>query len=178
MTRAMRGDRSAFAVVVKTHELRLFRFASRMVGDREAARDIVQDALIRLWQSRDSYTPQDAVSAYLLRIVRNACIDFVRANRKFDHVRIDDDAPTMSPSCEENVMAGALRDALERALLNLPESQRAVFVLSEHEGMTYQEVAEALGCPHGTVASRKYAAVAALRKELRPWLEEDVNDRM
>lgn len=178
MTRAMRGDRSAFAVVVKTHEQRLCRFASRMVGDRDAAHDIVQDALIRLWQSRDRYVPQAAVSAYLLRIVRNACIDHVRANRKFDHVRIDDDVPAASASCEAIAIAGALHKALDRALLNLPESQRAVFVLSEHEGMTYQEIAEALDCPHGTVASRKYAALSALRKELRPWLEGDVNDRM
>jgi len=175
MIRAMQGDKNAFAHVVKNHQERLYRFAYRMVGDRDAAGDIVQDTLIRLWQSRDRYTPQGAVTAYLLRIVRSACIDYVRANKNWNHVRIDDDVPAAS-TCEASAFAGALHEALDLALLRLPETQRVVFVLSEFDGMTYQEIAEVLGCPHGTVASRKSAASEALRKELRPWLEGEVND--
>lgn len=171
LTRALLGDKDAFACVVKTHEGRLYRFACRMVGSHDAARDIVQDALIRLWQSRERYRPQGSDIAYLLRILRNACFDHVRANKNWDHVRLEEDIRDTSPSCEEAAFAGALSDALGQALLCLTEAQRVVFVLSEYEGMTYQEIADVLGCPPGTVASRKYAAAEALRKELRPWLE-------
>jgi len=170
MTLAMQGDQSAFARVVKNHQERLHRFACRMIGDRDAAGDIVQDTFIRLWQSRDRYQPNGAAVAYLLHIVRSACIDYVRYGKNRRCVRIDDDTPAAS-SCEEIAFAGALHEALDQALLRLPESQRAVFVLSEYDGLTYQEIADVLGCPHGTVASRKYAAVEALRNALRLWLE-------
>jgi RNA polymerase sigma factor (sigma-70 family) len=177
MLRAMAGDRDAFGQVVMIHQQRLHRFATRMVGDRDAASDIVQDALIRLWQSRERYRPQGAVVPYLLCIVRNACVDYVRANRNYEHVRIDDDMPATAPaSCERAAFAGALHEALDLALLRLPESQRAVFVLSEYDGMTYIEIADTLGCPRGTVASRKFAAIESLRKELRPWLEGEADE--
>ena len=171
MMRAMRGDKNAFACVVKTHEQRLLRFAYRMVGDWDAAADVVQDALIRLWQSRTRYSPQGADIAFLLRLVRNACIDHVRSNRNLNDVCMDDDMPVNSPTCESLAFAGGLQDALGQALLRIPESQRVVFVLSEYDGMTYQEIAAVVGCPHGTVASRKFAACEALRRDLRPWLE-------
>jgi len=178
MLRAMRGDRDAFACVVKTHERRLLHFAYRMVGDWDAAGDVVQDAFVRLWLSRAQYLPQGNDAAYLIRVVRNACIDFVRAHKKWDHVCIDDDVPVMSPSCESQALSGALQEALGQALLRLPESQRVVFVLSEFDGMTYQEISLVVGCPHGTVASRKFAACEALRRELRPWLEGESDDRL
>jgi len=176
MMRAMCGDRDAFACVVKTHEGRLLHFAYRMLADWDAASDVVQDALIRLWQSRARYSPQGNDIAYLLRLVRNACIDYVRSNRNWNHVCIDDDMPTAFPTCESLALSVGLQDALGQALLRIPESQRVVFVLSEYDGMTYQEIAQVVGCPHGTVASRKFAACEALRRELRPWLEGECDE--
>jgi RNA polymerase sigma-70 factor (ECF subfamily) len=171
MMRATRGDKDAFACVVKTHEQRLLYFAYRMLADWDAAADVVQDALVRLWQSRARYSPQGTDAAYLLRLVRNACIDHVRSNRNWNHVCIDDNMPATSPTCESQALSVGLQDALGQALLRIPESQRVVFVLSEYDGMTYQEIAQVVGCPHGTVASRKFAACESLRRELRSWLE-------
>jgi RNA polymerase sigma-70 factor (ECF subfamily) len=170
MMRAMRGDRDAFACVVRMHEQRLLKFAYRMLGDWDAAEDVVQDALVRLWQSRERYVSQGAEIAFLLRLVRNACIDHVRSNRNWDHVCLDDAVPTGTPSCESQAISIGLQDALTQALLRIPESQRVVFVLSEYIGMSYQEIAHVVGCPNGTVASRKFAACEALRRELRSWL--------
>ena len=67
----------------------------------------------------------------------------------------------------------SLHDAIGQVLLRIPEIQRVIFVLSEYEGLSYQEIAEVVGCPYGTVASRKYAAVEALRTQLRPWINEE-----
>ena len=170
MTLAMRGDRDAFAGVVRMHEQRLLKFAYRMLGDWDAAADVVQDALVRLWQSRERYVSQGAEISFLLRVVRNQCIDHVRSNRKFDHVCLDDTMQVGTPSCESHALSIGLQDALAQALLRIPEPQRTVFVLSEYLGMSYQEIAQVVGCPNGTVASRKFSACEALRRELRAWL--------
>ena len=170
MTNAMNGDRAAFAQVVQACGARLTRFAAGIVGDREAARDIVQDVFVKLWTSKATYRPTASVDAFLLKIVRNACVDYLRATQPW--INLDEDEDVLSSmSCEHVIVAKALHEAVEQALLQLPESQRVVFVLSEYEGLTYQEIARILGCPHGTVASRKYAAMESLRRLLRPWAE-------
>jgi len=177
MTNAMNGDRAAFAHMVQTCGARLTWFAAGMVGDREAARDIVQDVFVKLWTSTATYRATASVDAFLFKIVRNACVDHLRARKPWINLDEDENVAA-SMSCEHEVVGKAMHEAVERALLELPESQRVVFVLSEHEGLKYQEIAEILGCPHGTVASRKYAAMESLRKLLRPWMEGDGNDTM
>jgi RNA polymerase sigma-70 factor (ECF subfamily) len=178
MIRAMGGDRQAFAGIVNGCGPRLVRFAGRMVGDREAARDIVQNALVGLWLARSTYRPSGSPEAFLMRVVRNACIDHVRADRGRDDLRWEEDLDLPTPSCEAAVIGGALRDALGQALLKLPEAQRAVFVLSEFEGLSYQEIADIVGCPHGTVASRKYAAIESLRRMLARSLNAIIAQRL
>jgi DNA-directed RNA polymerase specialized sigma24 family protein len=167
-----------------------------MIGDSETARDIVQNAFVKIWTSRHGYrlngspgredaparlngSPgrEDAparlngsVDAYLITVVRNACIDHLRSTSHDREVALDDLAADIR--CEPAVDTD-LRDALEAALRKLPDTQREVFVLSEYEGLTYQEIAGVLRCPAGTVASRKSAAMESLRKLLRPWMEGD-----
>jgi RNA polymerase sigma-70 factor (ECF subfamily) len=111
------------------------------------------------------------LQAYLLRVVRNACIDHLRANKRWSTVMIDEDTPFAGPLCEASALSAALYEAIDQVLLRLPETQRAVFVLSEYEGLSYQEISEIIGCPFGTVASRKHKAMEALRAQLRPWLD-------
>lgn len=171
MARAVCGDVNAFGLIVKAHQERMQRFAYRMLGDREAASDVVQDALVRIWRARASYTPSGSMAGFFLRVTRNACIDYIRANRRWDTVRLEEDIPFTGSSCEASILSLALHDAVSQALLRLPEAQRAVFALSEYEGLSYAEISEVVGCPPGTVASRKYAAMEALRTHLRPWLE-------
>ena len=173
MARVSSGDREAFGTIVRGHQERMQRFAWRMLGDRDAASDVVQEAFVRVWQSRASYAPTASLSCFLLRVVRNACIDHIRASKKWDSVRIDDDVPLNGPSCEALAESSVLHDAIGQVLLRIPEIQRVIFVLSEYEGLSYQEIAEVVGCPYGTVASRKYAAVEALRTQLRPWINEE-----
>jgi RNA polymerase sigma-70 factor (ECF subfamily) len=72
---------------------------------------------------------------------------------------------------EARLEAAALADAVRRAVQALPAPQREVFILSHYEGLSYQEIAGVLGCPLGTVASRKHLALEALRRRLAPWME-------
>lgn len=176
MGRAAAGDTEAFGRIVTAYQPRLTRFAERMLGgDAEAARDIAQEAFLRLWRNRERYEPQGELERYLLRTVHNLCRDDRRRRARFrgPTIALEDcgtlgDTRSLPP--HEAMQAHSLSEAVRVAVGCLPEPQRAVFVLSHYEGLGYQEIADALGCPIGTVASRKHLAVAALRHALREWI--------
>ena len=164
------GDADAFGRLVRTHQARLLCFAERMTGgDAETAEDAVQEAFLRLWRGRTRYQPQGALIGFLLRVVRNICLDYERMSRP--DAPLEDDLPS-AETPEDRLVACSLGEAVREAVARLPEAQRAVFVLSQYQGMSYGEIAEVLACPVGTVASRKHLAVEALRRRLRPWMEE------
>jgi len=168
------GDTEAFGTLVDAHQRRILRFAARMLGDADAAQDIAQETFLRLWRARARLRPEGDLGCYLLRIARNLCLDSLRAR----HVTEDMDESADLPQPPEDrlaasVGADALAEAVRRCVQNLPEPQRVVFVLSFYEEMSYRDIAALLGCPVGTVASRKYQAVEALRRRLRPWIEEE-----
>ena len=170
MRRTQDGDTEAFGLLVKTHQRRLVRFATRLLGDAEAAEDAVQETFLRLWRLRARYRPQGCLEHLLLRIVRNICLDYARLTRPTAPLADDQPSPESLP--ETAAQARCLAEAVEQAVQALPEEQRAVFVLSQYEGVSYREIAEILECPEGTVASRKHLAVQSLRRRLRPWREE------
>lgn len=171
MRQAAKGDTEAFGRLVRMHQQCLVRFAHRMLGDRESAEDAAQEAFLRVWRTRASYQPQGCFRAFLLRITRNVCLDRLRSaypSEPLDRVEADD-RQDVAGQCEARTLA----DAVRRAVTTLPEPQRAVFVLSHFEGFSYAETAAILGCPVGTVASRKRLAVESVRRRLRPWMEEE-----
>lgn len=173
MALAAAGDTRAFGRLVRTHQARLVRFAARLLGDREAAEDAAQEAFLRLWRARERYQPKGNLGGYLLCVVRSVCLDHLRARRPT--ASLDRDCPLDIPSerTADRCEARAVAEAARRAVLSLPEPQREVFILSHYEGLSYREIAETLGCPLGTVASRKALAVETLRRRLRPWTEEN-----
>ena len=105
-----------------------------------------------------------------MRLTRNVCLDYSRATPPL--AVLLDETEDSGSNVARTVEAQALGEDVRRAVQQLPEGQRAVFVLSHYEGLTYREVAEALDCPIGTVASRKRTAVEALRQQLCQWNEE------
>lgn len=167
MRRAASGDASAFGEIVRTYQGRLVRFAARLLGDPDAAQDAAQEAFLRLWRLRERYQPRGCLQAYLLRAVRSVCLDHLRAARPWESLEEDIGDGTSGPA---SLAEGrGLADAVRRAVLSLPEPQRAVFLLSHYEGLSYAEIAGVLGCPVGTVASRKHQAAETLRRKLSPW---------
>ena len=136
----------------------MVRVAVRMLGDRESALDAAQEAFIRLWRARETLDPGLAVDAYLMRTLRNYCIDQSRGSQPAPStIRENEPSREALPEAlsEHRILADAVRDAV----LSLPEAQRTVFILSHYEELSYAEVAHLLECPVGTVASRKQAAV-------------------
>ena len=175
MQRVAAGDVHAFEPLVKRHQRRLVGFATRMLGDADAAQDAAQEAFLRLWRIRARWRPGGSVEGFLLRAVRNVCLDYARAARPtepWDGEAGTEGEPGPEAQCETRATAAAIREAVKA----LPEPQRAVFVLSQYEGLSYAEIAAVLDCPIGTVASRKHLAAQAVRRRLRPWEEEEKSD--
>ena len=163
------GDAAAFTVLVRRHQRRIVGFACRLLdGDLALAEDAAQETFLRLWRVAPTYRSHGTLTAYLFRIVRNLCADLRRAARPtvpldtLSHYSVNDDALQ-----DQRTTAAAV----QKALTELPDAQREVFILSHYEGLSYQEIADLLGCPPGTVASRKYHATLGLRRCLAGELE-------
>ncbi len=171
MRRAAGGDTAAFGVIVQAYQSQLVRFAARILGDTDAAQDAAQEAFLRLWRGRASYHPRGCLQAYLFRIVRRVCLDHARVQRPWEPLEDGASTPASDPAnlAQSRSLAQAVRDAVQ----SLPEPQRAVFVLSQYEGLSYTEIADVLDCPPGTVASRKHLATETLRRKLYSWRDLD-----
>ncbi len=182
MLESARGDRDAFGEIVSRHHQRALDLAYRLCGDGELARDAAQESFLRILRSAHRYEARARFSTYLFTVVRNTVRELCRRQRRRRELPLEgstegaDDVTT--PALAETLPGPPAPDALLEdrelgrrlvaALRALPEGLRAVFVLSELEGLRYREIAGICGCPIGTVASRKHAAIAALRRTLGP----------
>ncbi len=159
------GRRDAFARIVERHAARLVRLFRRLGADAHVAEDCAQEVFLRVWRARARYRPTAPVGAFLCRIARNVWIDWSRrsALRRSEPMAAIEGVPAGedggSPSRDDRL---DLRATLER----LPDHLRAVVLLSVDDGLSYAEIAEALGIPLGTVKSRMFHAVRALREVL------------
>ena len=167
MRLAADGDAAAFGIIVRAHQVRLVRFAMRLTGDSDLAQDAVQETFLRLWRVRATYQPRNRLQAYLFRTVRSVCLDYTRA--AWPAEALDDTVQAEASDPAAIAESQRLADAVQLAVQSLPETQRVVFLLSHYEHLTYTEIADVLGCPVGTVASRKHQAVESLRRKLFSW---------
>lgn len=167
--RAQRGDRSAFSELVCLHSRGVSRVVFRMCGDLQLAEDAAQEAFLQAWQHLPSYRPGMSLRNWLYRIAVNAAIDMLRRNKQIlpgslEDMPLQDRAPGPETVAtrEEQVAF------IQKAVLSLPEASRAVLVLREYEGMSYQEISDALDIPLGTVMSRLNYARKLIKKMLEP----------
>ena len=149
---------------VEEHYDSVYRFARRLLGNPEEARDVTQEAFLRLAGERRPLAGE-AVKRWLFAVARNLCIDLLRKQSRQRAASTENAVSNPSPSCGETV--DAVRDAVAR----LDVDHREVLILREFEGMTYAEIAAILGCPEGTVKSRIARARALLRDLLAEYRE-------
>lgn len=143
----------------------LRRYATGLTGNREAADDLVQDTLEKAWARISRWERRGDLRAWLFSILHNAFIDRVRAERRSPVADVGDELPAAPVRPTQSDML-EVRD-LDRALLQLPVEQREVLLLVAVEQMRYEQVAEALAIPVGTVMSR----LSRARERLRAILE-------
>lgn len=181
------GDTRAFRTLVEAHQSRLFAVAYGMLRDRDDAMDAVQDAFIKAHKKLGEFEGNAAFSTWLYRICVNLCIDKKRADARRRKVDLDDALATHKE--EDTLYAEAeiggrltgsnpLRTLSDRelgteigqALSGLSEDHRSILLLREVEGMSYEEIAETLEIPRGTVMSRLFHARRNMQRLLRPFL--------
>jgi RNA polymerase sigma-70 factor (ECF subfamily) len=137
------GDRGAFAELVERHHARAFRVASRFLGNREEAADIVQEAFLKILSAAPRYRPTSAFGTYLYQVVANLCLDHRRKARPETDAPIED-RQSEAPSVLETLIRGQRSAALLAALRSLPPRQRLAVILKYNEEMSYREIAEVL----------------------------------
>ena len=144
----------------------LYVFALRLVGDREAAEEVVQDTLVKVWRSADRFDPQrGSVETWVFTIARNCATDHLRrrAARPRAATGLEDAPPVPSPAEVDRVLEGW---ALGEALQALSPEHREAIIEVHYRGRTVRETAERLDLPEGTVKSRVYYGLRNLRLHL------------
>ena len=180
--RLQRGDAWTFQLLVRRFRKPLFAIAFGITLDAEESRDIVQEVFLEVYRSIDRFRGDSSLGTWLRRITVNRCLNWKRrwARRfKWRHFSVDDsggqaaDLPSDAPSPESHLMRIEMQREIDRALKRLPDQARAVFILREVEGLSYEAIAEIAGIKLGTVRSRLYHARRQLQTILRPLVKED-----
>ena len=167
VTRAQEGDRNAFSELVRIHSRGVLNVIYRMCGDMQVAEDAAQETFIQAWMKLKSYRPQSSLRNWLYRIAVNSAIDMLRRDKRILSGEIEDlNLRDSEPGPEAKVASAERTELVQGAVLTLPDASRAVLVLREFEGLSYQEISESLEIPIGTVMSRLNYARKLLREEL------------
>lgn len=167
VARAQSGDRNAFSELVRIHAQGVVNVIYRMCGNMQIAEDAAQEAFIQAWLRLAAYRPQTSLRNWLYRIAVNTAIDMLRKDKRILSHAVDDLSLIDSSPGPESTFSTRERAALvQEAVLSLPDACRAALVLREYEGLSYQEIAEALDVPVGTVMSRLNYARKLLKEKL------------
>jgi RNA polymerase sigma-70 factor, ECF subfamily len=166
--RAQGGDRNAFSDLVCTHSLGVLNVVYRMCGDLQLAEDAAQETFIRAWQRLPSFRPGGSLRSWLYRIGVNTAVDMLRKEKHILPQAVEDlHLRDARPGPETLVEGAESAQLVQGAIVSLPDASRAVLVLREFEGLSYQEIAEALDIPVGTVMSRLNYARKLLKEKLQ-----------
>jgi RNA polymerase sigma-70 factor, ECF subfamily len=161
---AQRGDREAYADLVRVRGDRLFAVAHRILRDVDRTEDALQEALVTAWRDLPGLRDPDRFDAWLYRLVVRACVaEAVRARRHVANLHI---LPLDVAAAADDYVSVADRDQLERGFRRLSPEQRAILVLRHYAGFEPAEIATMLGIPDGTARSRLHHAHRAMRAAL------------
>jgi RNA polymerase sigma-70 factor (ECF subfamily) len=168
VTKAQHGDRNAYSELVRSHSSGVLNVVYRMCGDAQLAEDAAQETFLQAWLNLNSYRPQSSLRNWLYRIAVNAATDMLRKEKRLVPEAVENLQLTDAHPGPEAVFVRQERIVLvQKAVLSLPEACRAVLVLREYEGLSYQEIAASLDIPVGTVMSRLNYARNLLKERLK-----------
>ena len=172
----LKGDQNAYADIVNLYQHKLYQVCYRMLGNKQEAEDIAQEAFIRAYINLHSYDQKRKFSTWLYRIATNLCIDRIRKKKRdyyldaevagtegldmYSQIASDEQLP------EEAIEQMELQDRIQYEISRLPDKYRSVIVLKYIEELSLQEISEILDMPLGTVKTRIHRGREALRKQL------------
>jgi RNA polymerase sigma-70 factor (ECF subfamily) len=182
VSRTIGGDGTAFAAIVERYQDRLHNVIYRLVGSTEDARDLLQDTFVKAYENLDGFRGGSSLYTWLFRIAVNTALSH-RRKRRWTHVGLGpvSDADPASeagwpdpaaPDPADPMLAAETETAVQQALNGLDEEHRTIVVLRDIQHCDYNDMAEILGLPAGTVKSRLHRARLMLRDKLKPLLKQ------
>ncbi len=180
--RVQRGDKAAFDLLVVKYQRKIFRLLSRLIRDSAEIEDVAQEAFVKAYRALPNFRGDSAFYTWLYRIAINTAKNYLvsQGRRAPTSTQSDvEDAETFDDgdhlrdlnTPDSMLVTKQVGEAVNRAIDQLPEDLRTAIVLREMEGLSYEEIAESMQCPIGTVRSRIFRAREAIALELRPILD-------
>ena len=177
VARARDGDQEAFGALVQMYYSRVFNIARGFVSEPEEARDLTQQAWLKVWKKLDTFKGQSGFFTWLYRLVTFVCLDYLRTKKRRAETELTEalethreagaePAPSAAPDPVRAIEGVEIRQRFAAALDTLSPAQRTAIVLREIEGLSYEEIAAAMKCTRGTVMSRIFYARKNLQREL------------
>ncbi len=186
--RAKTGDQRAFKALVERYQRKVYSVALGMLKDREEARDAAQEAFIKVYKYIEHFKGDSSFYTWLYRITVNISIDMMRkrGSAKGPHFEFDETIANdtteanigalgtrLGTNPQKSMLRKELAEKIQAALAEVPENHRAILLLREIEGMSYEDLARTLGIPKGTVMSRLFHARLKVQKILNEYIELD-----
>lgn len=181
VVRVQKGDRPAFDLLVRKYQHRIAKLVSRFVSDRSEVEDVTQEAFIKAWRAIKGFRGDSAFYTWLYRIAINTAKNYLvsqgRRPPATDIEAEEAEGTSMGVTLRENATpeshlhADEIAITVERAVARLPEDLRTAITLREIDGLSYEEIADVMDCPIGTVRSRIFRAREAIDAELKPLIE-------
>ena len=182
---AQRGDPQAFRALVERYQRRVYQLALGMVRDPDEAMDITQETFVRVHRYLPSFKGDSSFFTWTYRIATNLCLDAARKRGLRNRVAMDEqdaeiearmDPPSAALAGPQRAALNAeLKVKIEEALQDLSENHRAILLLREVEGLSYEELAHTLGIRKGTVMSRLFHARLKMQRKLREYLGDEMD---
>jgi RNA polymerase sigma-70 factor (ECF subfamily) len=179
--RVQKGDKRAFDLLVLKYQHKIFAVISRFIRDHAEVQDVAQDAFIKAYRALPNFRGESAFYTWMYRIAINTAKNYLVArNRRppASDVDVDDaeffagnDAMHEMNTPERNLLRDELQTVIDQAFRDLPDDLRMAVTLREIDGLSYEEIAEAMDCPIGTVRSRIFRAREAIDKKIQPLIE-------
>jgi RNA polymerase sigma-70 factor (ECF subfamily) len=187
VARVQRGDKQAFDLLVLKYQRKIMRLLSRMIRDPGEIEDVAQEAFIKAYRALPQFRGDSAFYTWLYRIAINTARNWLAQNNRrpsTPSAQENEDGETFdatdnltdSSNPESEMASRQIADTVNKAMNDLPEDLRNAIVMREIDGMSYEDIAESMNCPIGTVRSRIFRAREAIATRLRPLLG-DTGDR-
>lgn len=164
INKAKEGNKSALNNLLKDNLNILKGYVVKMAGDPHLAQDIIQETMLKAVLNINKFEPKAKFSTWLVKIATNVYRDYLRKNKSFELV--EENLAYKSKQVEDIVILNYEYKEIMKIILKLPYEKRAVFILKHYYGYKYEEIAEIINCPIGTVRSRLHNAVKHIIKEI------------
>jgi RNA polymerase sigma-70 factor, ECF subfamily len=186
--RVRSGDQRAFKLLVERYQRKVYAVALGMLRDKEEAMDVSQEAFVKVYKYLDHFKGDASFYTWLYRITVNICIDVIRrrGGGRGEQVEFDESVQVdvseaqigalgsrLGTSPQKSALRKELAEKIQEALAQVPEKHRAILLLREVEGLSYEDLARTLEIPKGTVMSRLFHARAKVQQILSKYLELD-----